>query len=51
MKKLWKTPNNVWKTHKMQQLGQKWGPKRYLGKKELLFTNFSIEIINGVQNV
>ena len=30
IKKLAKFPNNVWKTHEMQQLGQKWGSKSYL---------------------
>ena len=31
--KLAKFPNNVWKTHKMEQLGQKWGSKSYLEQK------------------
>ena len=35
MKKLAKFPSNVWKTHKMQQLGQKWGSKSYLDPKKM----------------
>ena len=33
IKKSAKFPSNVWKTHKMQQLGQKWGSKTYLEPK------------------
>jgi hypothetical protein len=44
MEKLAKFANNVWKTHKMEQLGQKWGSKSDLEPKNKGLTNFAIEI-------
>ena len=45
IKKLAKFPSNVWKTHKMQQLGQKWGSKSYLEPKKEGFAQFSEKVI------
>ena len=41
MEKLAKFPSNVWKTHKMQQLGQKWGSKSYLDPKKMRLPNLA----------
>ena len=41
IKNLAKFPNNLWKTHKMQQLGQKWGSKGYLEPKNKGLTNLA----------
>ena len=49
IKKLAKFPNNVWKTHKMQQLGQKWGSKSYLEPNRKGFPNFAIEITQNAK--
>ena len=44
IKKLANFPNNVWKTHEMQQLGQKWGFISYLEPNKKGLPNFVIEI-------
>ena len=47
IKKLAKFPSNVWKTHEMQQPGQKGGSKSYLEPNKKGLTNFAIEIIES----
>ena len=47
IKKSAKFPSNVWKTHKMQQLGQKWGSKTYLEPNKKVLPNFAIEKIKS----
>ena len=41
IKKLAKFPNNVWNTHEMQQLSQKWGSKSDLEPKNKGLTNLA----------
>ena len=47
IKKLAHFPNNVWKTHEMQQLGQKWGFKSYLEPNKKDLPNFATEKIES----
>jgi hypothetical protein len=45
IKNLGKFPNNLWKTHKMQQLGPKMGFQKLSGAKKQGFDQFSEKVI------
>ena len=47
IKNLAKFPNSIWKTHEMQQLGQKWGSKSNLEPNEKGLPNFALEKIEN----